>query len=156
MHSNQMTFLYCYIKYRFKVKWSSQSFNIFLKSNFFCNYGCLHMVFFLVFTFQELKKNWHSFLKLFFNSLCLFLICGVPGPCSNDFFHTALIIKFIHFPSCTIPLNKKVMGNNTSYAQSTEEKRAYQELSVERNHTDCTGRGLRWKSVYKFSGIQAS
>lgn len=47
-------------------------------------------------------------MELFFNSLCLFLICGVPGLCSNDFFHTALIIKFIHFPSCTIPLNKKL------------------------------------------------
>lgn len=58
-------------------------------------------------------KNWRQTDTLFgkgffFNSLCLFLICGVPGPCSNDFFHTALIIKFIHFPSCTIPLNKKL------------------------------------------------
>lgn len=91
-----------------------------------------------------MKKNWHSFSEQFFNSLCLFLICGVPGPCSNDFFHTALIIKFIHFPSCTIPLNKKLWVI-TPHTQSTEEERAYQELSIEGNLSDCVGHGLRWK-----------
>lgn len=46
--------------------------------------------------------------KTVFNSLCLLLIHSFPGSCSNDFFHTALIITLIHFPGCTILLNKKL------------------------------------------------
>lgn len=49
-----------------------------------------------------------TLLKTVFNSLCLLLIRSFPGSCSNDFFHTALIITLIHFPGCTILLNKKL------------------------------------------------
>lgn len=55
----------------------------------------------------RIEEKLTVFFETVFNSLCLFLISGVPDSCSNDFFHTALVIKFIHFPGCTIPLNKK-------------------------------------------------
>lgn len=111
MHSNQMTSPYCHMKYRFKVKWSSQPFSIFLGSFFLPITTNIYIWFFpflccIIYVLRIEERM--TLLKTVFNSLCLFLILSVPGSCSNDFFHTALIIKFIHFPGCTILLNKKL------------------------------------------------
>lgn len=95
-------------------------------------------------------------MELYLNSLCLFLICGVPGPCSNDFFHTALIIKFIHFPSCTIPLNKKLWVI-TPLMLKVERRKGHIGLSVEGSHAHHTGHRSRRKGTCTgFSGIRGS
>lgn len=101
-----------------------------------------------------MKKHRHSFLELYLNSLCLFLICGVPGPCSNDFFHTALIIKFIHFPSCTIPLNKKLWVIRP-LTLKVQRRKGHIGLSVEGSRAHRAGHRSRRKGTCMgFSGIR--
>lgn len=83
--ANQMTFPYCHIKYRFKVKWSSQSFTS-LKSDFFCNYD-VYIWFFGIYLLR-IEETDILFGNCFLIAFVYFCICGVPGPCSNDFFFT--------------------------------------------------------------------